>query len=475
MPRGGPFSWWDCRYRGSVTVDWWGLLDSWDAASGPRYRRLARRLADAAASGRLASGQALPSERVMADLLGVSRTTVVSAYDLLAGDGWVERRPGSGTRVAGGVRSHDALLSLRTPAVQPGDLDFTIAVPRLSAAQRAELARHAAGAFADHLYHPLGTPALRERLARQYTSEGLPTTPDQILVTSGAQQAIAVTVAALVRPGDQVLVESPTFFGAIDVLRASGATLVGAEIAALERGDVGRDPGRFALAFLTPTFQNPTGTVLGQLARERIARALRGVPLIEDETLIDLAFDDVALPARLAGLSSEAIAVGSLSKLYWSGLRVGWLRAPIDLLPRLAQAKTLADFGTSLPSQHLALALLEDLPRLRAERRAVALPARDLLVALLAERLPSWRFEVPRGGQFLWVELPTRNATGYTHVAARHGVRLYPGVAMGVAPLPDAWLRLPFTLPVGLLPEAVARMADAWAEFVRRDAQDRLA
>lgn len=458
-----------------MSIDWLVILEGWDSGSGPRYRRLASRIADAAASGRLASGQALPAERAMAAMLGISRTTVVAAYDLLAGDGWVERRVGSGTRVAGGVRSHDTLLALRTPTLLPADLDFTIAVPRLSAAQTEELTRLAVGAFTEHTYHPLGLPALRERVAARYCEDGLSTRPEQILITSGAQQAIALIVATLVRPWDSVLVESPTFFGAIDVLRSAQATLVGVEMKDLQRGDVGPDPGQHTLAFLTPTFQNPTGTVIGQLARDRIARQLADVPIIEDDSLIDLAFTDDPLPQRISAKARLGISVGSLSKLYWSGLRVGWLRAPEELLPQLAQTKTLADFGTSLPSQHIACSLIDDLPRLRAERRASTQPSLDLLVALLREHLPSWRFQVPDGGQFLWIELPTRNATGYTQVAGRHGLRLYPGVAMGVGPIADSWLRLPFTMPMSLLPEAVGRMAAAWSEFVRRDAQERLA
>lgn len=462
---------------------WAALLEGWLALPGPRYARLGEALRKAIREGRLGARDPLPPERTLAALVGVSRTTVVAAYDALAAEGWIERRQGSGTRVAAAAPRRHRVLTLRTPAGGvAGDLDFTIAVPLLDDDQRAELASFGPDAFADAAYHPLGLPALRDALAARYCAEGLPTRPDQILVTTGAQQGISLAIAAFLRPRDACLIESPTFFGAIDALRAAGARLVGVPV-----GEEGVDPGQFAslltarqprLAFLTPTFQNPTGTVLSREARGQVGAALvrTGVPLIEDDSLVDLSFGLVP-PPRIAAAAPDAhvISIGSLSKLYWAGLRVGWMRVPDDLVPRLVQTKTLADFGSSIPSQQLAVRVIESLDRHIAHRREAALPARDLLVGLLRHRLPVAEFRVPDGGQFLWVKLPTRNATGYTQVAAAHGVRVFPGAAMGVLPLEDSWLRLPFTLPVAVLPEAVDRMAAAWAEFASGDVRPRIA
>lgn len=151
------------------------------------------------------------------------------------------------------------------------------------------------------------------------------------------------------------------------------------------------------------------------------------------------------------------------------------MRVPHEWHAVLVQAKTLADFGGSLPTQHIALSLLQDLPRLKAERRAEVQPARDLLAALLREQLPDWTFRQPQGGQYLWVELPTRQASSFTYHAARYGVRLFPGASMGVGDIPDSFLRLPFTLAPAHLPEAVARLRAAWQEFSSRSGQERLA
>ena len=475
----------DCYHSGVDTLRWTSLLASWHGARGPLYRQLSTALSSCVQSGQLTPGEQLPSERRLADLLQVSRSTVVAAYEELASAGWVSRRQGSGTHVAATAPRQREVLALRSPVraleAEQSELDLTIAVPQLGQAQRARLERASAGAFGESLYHPLGLPELRAVLAEMYTRQGLPTRTEQVVVTTGAQQAISVIAGTLLGRGDLALLETPTYFGAIDVFRAQGAKLQGLDVTS---GGVRPEelrrllPVGPRLAFLTPTYQNPSGTVLPASSREPIAHLLAGadLPTIEDDTLIDLAFES-APPPRLVCSAPQApiICVGSLSKLFWAGLRVGWMRLPGSLAPALVQHKTLADFGSSMPSQVMALALLRDLDSLKAERRAEVLPARDLLVDLLRAQLPDWSFRVPDGGQFLWTELPTRNASGYTQVARRHGVRLFPGASMGVSDLPDRYLRLPFTLPPADLPEAVARLARAWHSFQERGTAERLA
>ncbi|MBZ9751851.1 PLP-dependent aminotransferase family protein [Deinococcus sp. HMF7604] len=465
---------------------WTALLAGWRAGEGPLPVRLAAQIRAAIERGELRPGDRLPAERPLAALLGVSRATVVTALDDLTAGGWLRRRVGSGTRVSATAPRAAPVLTLRTPVggAQPAELDFTIAVPLLSDAQREQLRDASADAFRESVYHPHGLPDLRARLAELYTIEGgLPTTPEQVVVTSGAQQAIALIAATLLRRGDAALLETPTYFGAIDVFRAAGAALVGVPVLG-----GGLNPDTFMalarehgprLAFLTPTYQNPTGGVLPLRARERLAAFVQQakLPTIEDDTLLDLGFSGDPPPPRLAALAPAApiITVGSLSKLYWAGLRVGWMRLPPGLAAPLGQAKTLADFGGSLPAQHAALHLLRDPEALRRQRREAVTPARDLLATLLRTELPDWAFELPGGGQFLWVTLPTPDASRFTHHAARHGLRLFPGAAMSVTPLSDQYLRLPFTLDPARLPEAVRRLRDAWVSFQGRSGSERLA
>lgn len=465
---------------------WAALLGGWRGHTGPLHARLGAALRGAITAGHLAPGERLPAERPLAALLGVSRSTVVGALDDLAEGGWVTRRVGSGTHVSATAPRRSPVMTLRTPlAAGHADdtLDFTIAVPLLTDAQRAQMREAAQDAFVESVYHPHGLPELRAVIADIYAREGLSTRPEQVIVTSGAQQAISLIAGTLLRRGDHALLETPTYFGAIDVFRAAGAELHGIPV-----GERGVNPDDFArltrahgprLAFLTPTYQNPTGTVLPARARERLGALIADadLPTIEDDTLYDLGFTDAPPPARVSTLAPEAsvINVGSLSKLYWAGLRVGWMRVPAPLAGPLGQAKTLADFGGSLPAQHIALSLLNDLDTLRRERRDRVSAARDLLASLLRTHLPEWTFRTPEGGQYLWIELPGGGASRFTHVAAPHGVRLFPGASMGVEPLPDRYLRLPFTLDPARLPDAALRLRAAWNEFQARPGQEGLA
>lgn len=468
------------------SVRWSALLEGWREGRGLLYAQLAGKIRSAVQAGQLQGGEQLPAERALAGLLGISRSSVVAAYEELAAENWVTRRRGSGTHVAGHAPRQAELLTLRTPAQRPfipaDELDFTHAVPHLTAAHRTELQQAAQDSFHESLYHPLGLMDLRALLAEVYTAEGLPTRAEQVFITNGAQQGISLIGTAFLRPRDHVLLETPTYFGAIDVFRAAGAELIGVPVteqgvqAQAFVGAVKAHTPR--LAFLTPTFQNPTGTVIPQSARERIAQTIAdaGLPTLEDDTLIDLSFG-AEPPPRIATFAPNApiINVGSLSKLYWAGLRVGWMRVPDSLHAQLTQVRTLADFGGSLPAQHIALKLLQDLPRLRAERRENVKHARDLLAQLLRTHLPDWKFDVPDGGQFLWVELPGAQASSFTHQAARYGLRLFPGASMGVTELSDKYLRLPFTLNPARLPDAAEGLKTAWNEFKARASGERLA
>jgi DNA-binding transcriptional MocR family regulator len=234
---------------------------------------------------------------------------------------------------------------------------------------------------------------LRREIAQLYTRRGLATEPEQIIVTTGAQQAIAL-VAQLFR-GARVAMEDPTNPASLDAFRAAGADISaiavdgdGARIDDLERIPPSERP---RAVYVATTFNNPTGTSLSIARRHQLAALARreAWTIIEDETLCDIALLDAPLPPAIAELdpSAAVFSIGSACKLFWGGLRIGWVRAPGDLVNQLAPLKIVADLGTSLVGQALCAELLPLRDRVRAERREqLALRYETLADALRASR-----------------------------------------------------------------------------------------
>jgi DNA-binding transcriptional MocR family regulator len=154
-----------------------------------------------------------------------------------------------------------------------------------------------------------------------------------------------------------------------------------------------------------------------------------------------------------------------MSKVFWAGLRVGWVRAPAEVIRKLGRLKAVADIGSALPSQAIAVRLLRTFEQSCAQRRALVAQSRDALVALLVQHLPSWSFELPRGGLCLWVKLPYGNAAELAQVARRHGVSIVPGHLAGPEGGHVDRLRLPLTMPPSVLEEGVRRLAQAWEAY----------
>ncbi|WP_029212160.1 PLP-dependent aminotransferase family protein [Arsenicicoccus bolidensis] len=446
----------------------------------PAYRWLADGIRLLVADGRVLPDTTLPGERALTAQLGVSRTTVARAYADLVERGYAEARQGSGTRtrlpgppapageepfgLQGRTLSGDA-----PPTV--ADLTATVppAVPGLVAAFEraiAQLPRYLAGSG----YHPAGLPVLREAVAEHYAARGVPTTPDQVIITSGALAGVAAVLRALASPGDRVVLESPSYPNSIAALQRQGSRPVAVPM--IEDGfDVegivtAAAASRARAALLIPDFHNPTGHLLDDDGRALLVRGLAraGVPLVVDETPIDMALDAPVLPRPVAA-HGPAISVGSCSKSHWGGLRLGWVRTEGPLLAAVQQARLSLDLGAPVLEQ-IALADLLRHPQPDTERRAALVHQRDSLHALVTATLPGWEAQVPRGGLSLWWRLPQPRSSALVTAAARRGVRLAPGAAFS----PDrsgleGYLRTPFTQPVETLERAVAAIAAAWAEI----------
>src|SRR5262245_21766119 len=461
---------------------------------GPLYRNLARALQHAVETSDLQPGQRLPAERELARTLAVSRATVIAAYDQLRGLGMVDSRRGSGTRVssrhtqrrlgADGRIGRGRATSLFQRLVDgPGEvisLSMAVepAVAELGDALRQVMQHDLEALLADIGYQPRGLLVLREAIAGHLAELAVPTAPDQLVVTTGATQALGLAAQMYLRRGDTVIVESPSFPAVMDHFRAAGARLVGVPLdndgidaAALARALTDHQA---ALLYVTPTYHNPTGTLMSAGRRRRVAElaARHGVPVLEDNaynTVISpVAAADTPPPlVAYAPATAEILSVGSLAKAMWGGLRLGWIRAPGEIAERLARYKARADLGSPLLDQALATRLLPRLGELQAARIAATREQLDHLAALLTEHLPSWRFRHPDGGSALWVQLPDTDAATFAQVALRHGVEVIPGALMDPSGAHDSYLRLPFTFPVQTLSELVKRLHRAWTELQR--------
>jgi DNA-binding transcriptional MocR family regulator len=170
-------------------------------------------------------------------------------------------------------------------------------------------------------------------------------------------------------------------------------------------------------------------------------------------------------PAPVAAHDTDGrvLSIGSLSKICWGGLRVGWIRGPVPLIRRLVAARAAIDLASPVLEQLIAAELLAVIEEIRTERCAELLERRDALAGAVGEQLPQWRFRIPAGGSSLWARLPEPVSTDLTAAAGRHGVRLVPGPAFGVDGTLERFVRLPFTLPPETLRAAAARLADAYA------------
>jgi DNA-binding transcriptional MocR family regulator len=320
-----------------------------------------------------------------------------------------------------------------------------------------------------HGYHPEGLPDLRARIAERYTARGLPTRPEQVLVTSGALHAVATVAEVLVRSGDRVLVEHPSYPNALDALRARRARLV--PVAVSQDADAFvADVQRVArettprLAYLMPDFQNPTGLLVDEPLRRRLAAGLHsaGTVALIDETVAELGIDAAGPPPYALGAPADrVVTVGSLSKSFWGGLRVGWVRAEPELVQRLTNAAVRSHMSGPVVEQLAACHLLDAADVALPVRRAALRVQRDALVAALRRELPTWLVPVPAGGIVLWCGLPAPISTALVEAARGRGLLLAAGPRFGAGHSFEDRLRLPYTQPVEVLERAVALLAEA--------------
>lgn len=290
-----------------------------------------------------------------------------------------------------------------------------------------------------------------------------------MIVTSGALAAANIVLRACTETGDRVVLESPTYPNLLEVVRRTGRRALAYPLppAGWQPADFGRLLRQAAprLAYLVPEHHNPTGGWMSESVRAAMADRLNaaGVQALIDETLVELRLDGQPARTPLAALIPGAITVGSASKTYWGGLRVGWIRSPRPLVHRLIEARAALDLGTAPLEQLTVVELLADADVLAGQLHRLA-RRRDHLLQRLAAELPAFQVRRPGGGLSVWAELPAAWSSRLARAAETAGVVVTPGHRFFVDGGGDRWLRLPYTLEPQVLSDAVHRLARAWQE-----------
>ncbi|WP_189350918.1 MocR-like transcription factor YczR [Zhihengliuella salsuginis] len=457
----------------------------------PAYSWLAESIRQLIANGRVIHGTALPSERQLVDALGLSRTTVSRAYAELRDRGYASAHVGAGTIAQvpggpvagggeplplGGFGPRGGTSGAYDDGGEPTAVDLTCAAPSapLGLADVYQEALDELPAYINGMgYFPLGVPALREAVAADYTRRGVPTDPEQILVTSGALAGVAATARLLLKPGAVALAESPTYPNSVTSLRHHGVRVASVPIGS-DGTDVDavagalRSSGARAMLCL-PDFHNPVGTLAPDEVRERWAGELKraGATGIVDETCARMWLDEEPDVLPMAAFSNDIVTIGSASKSHWGGLRLGWIRAPHALAGGLARMRMTLDLGAPVLDQLVLARLMERGSGLAPETRERLRATRDAVLERTAELLPGWTARRPGGGLSLWFELPRPVSTALAAAAERRGVLMAPGSAFAVEDHGlEHWMRVPFAQAGHELEWALPRIAQAWDDVV---------
>jgi DNA-binding transcriptional MocR family regulator len=494
----------------------------------PLYLQIRNRLREMILDGTLGEGSRLLPERKMAAALGVNRSTVVNAYRELAADGLVEARVGRGTTVCRPplpptTQPPKPLTTQSALSLPPHPLVWNeYFVPRLEEGRdpllrdlmtlltRPDTISFAAGIPAPELYplddfrqtmaHVLNTAGqnllqpcpvegyypLRQTIARRMAGRGATVRAENILIVTGSQQGLDLIARAFLRAGDEVVVEAPSYLGALQIFSAAGARLLGVpldeegmRLDVLENILIRYRP---KLIYTLPTFQNPSGCTMASRRRLRLLELARRyrVPIVEDDPYGELYYTEQP-PSPLLALDQDGyvIYLSTFSKILFPGLRLGWVAAPRPVIERLRQIKQLADLHCSTLIQGAVHefcqrgALDKHLNRVRDLYRQ----RRDAMLAALAEHGPTGlQWDEPQGGFNLWCRLPPGvKARQLMAEAARRDVALVPGEVF----YPDGGgqeeMRLNFSCPpVALIEEGIQRLGATLTTMMRRRKREEL-
>jgi DNA-binding transcriptional MocR family regulator len=460
----------------------------------PIYQQIANYIQKRIVYGEYPPGTILPSERSFAKELEVNRGTVISAYDVLYSNGMVERIKGSGTKVNTDVWG---LSRTRIP-------NWDLYVERGSFLPNLPLFQHlrgevheknminfASGELAHDLMpydafreilsthefhqslgyeHPQGNLSLRDKIVTHLKDyRNIECSSQSVLITSGAQQALHLIIQCLLNHGDAIAYEDPSYAHSLPTFRSAGLKTYRLPI-----GKNGLDPEdilylyrkhKIKMVFLNPIFQNPTGTVLSLENRKRVLEISQelGIPVVEDDPYSLISFSESTNTSTLKSLdkSGTVLYISSLSKLAASGLRIGWIIGPDNVIHRLADAKQQIDYGHSIFPQWVAAEFLasDSFGKNIIDLKLKLIEKRNLLINSLQEELSNQlEFHIPEGGIHLWCRLLNENINEYKLLeeSLRNGVAFVPGSLLGSK---KGYIRLTFgRVETHLINEGVLRL-----------------
>ncbi|MBP2655757.1 MAG: lysN 1 [Firmicutes bacterium] len=463
----------------------------------PLYLQIAELITGKIETGEIPAGTKLPPERELSTLLGVSRTTTINAYRYLEKQGIVNIKIGSGTYVIRHTfQTNPPLLwnqlftahaqtpaasilkelvsakqlpenislaaGMPNPTLYPIELFSQLYTENIGAAEPSEF-----GLIATEGYMPL-----RTSVSDMLTKKAITVTPDNVLILSGSQQGLYLVGKAFLEPGDYVIVESPTYIGAIQTFQSLGARLLtvpaskNLDLAQIEDYIIRYRPKLF---YILPTFQNPSGQVLSLQNRQQLIQlaARHRLVIIEDDTYGDLYYDSEPPPPIKALDSYEGVLyLGTASKILFPGLRIGWIVGPQEVIQRLAFEKQYIDLHSNNITQWLLHKFLAKnlLDNHLTKVRTTYLKNRNIAIdALRHYAKGNFKFSIPDGGLYLWGTVQGNCSTKtLLHEAARHGVSFVPGEVFYATPPDLCQARLCFTTTDSeLLAEGIRRFAAA--------------
>ncbi|MGE8203296.1 PLP-dependent aminotransferase family protein [Heyndrickxia sp. NPDC080065] len=459
------------------------------------YKQIAEYIENGIANGTFPLDKPLPSERSLASKYGVNRSTIVATYSELEANGLVDRKKGSGTIIS---RDIWGLTKKRIPSwnryIEAGTFLPNIPVIQRLRKEMEEdhLINLASGELSEDLFpnefirktistkeftgylgydHPQGNIDLRKTIVNHVRDyRNIETNPDSVLITSGAQQALQLVVQCLLKPGDAVAIENPSYSFSLPIFKTAGL-----KVFYLSVGKKGINPDdlidlhrkhRIKMLFLNPIFQNPTGTLLPYQQRKRILdlSSKFGIPVIEDDpySLTSFIEDDVST-LKSMDTNGNVLYISSLSKIAAPGLRIGWIIGPTSVIERLADAKQQFDFGHSTVSQWIGNEFLssnyfdEHLPLLKLQLKK----RRDLILNEIHKYFGDHvECFTPLGGIHLWCKFKNEfNELQLLEQSIKAGVIFAPGTTLGTE---KGFIRLTFArVNEEKILEGIKRLANA--------------